>query len=63
MASGRLGIPTNKVSENTELRLIKENLDKSRQLEDAKKDASFAQLTLERELRDEKLATKTQSRK
>lgn len=49
LATGRLGIPTHKVSENTELKLIKENLNKSRLLEDQARlnDAKTEQLQRE----------------
>jgi len=58
MASGRLGIPTHKVSDNTELRLIKENLDKTRLLENTKKDAIERQQMLEKDLDEEKDAVR-----
>lgn len=63
MASGRLGIPTHKVSENTELKLIKENLNKSRQLDEQRKSADYTQLALERELNLEKTVNKDVDRK
>lgn len=63
MASGRLGMPTHKVSENTELKLIKDNLDKTRELDMTRREATLRQLELERDLKAEKSAGKFSSKR
>ena len=54
MAAGRLGIPSHRVSEATELKLAKENLDKTRELEDTKRAALLSQHKLETRMLDER---------
>jgi len=63
MASGRLGMPTHKVSENTELKLIKDNLNKTRELEETRRSATIRQLALEKDLDLEKTTNKLSSKK
>ena len=50
MASGNLGIPASRVSAGTELLLAKENLDKTRELEDVKFESELQRKRLEAEL-------------
>jgi len=50
MATGNLGIPASKVSAGTELLLAKENLDKTRELEDIKFESDLQRKRLEAEL-------------
>lgn len=63
MASGRLGMPTHKVSENTELKLIKENLNKTRELEETKRAATLKRIELEKDLEMEKSGRRVSSKK
>jgi len=50
MATGNLGIPASRVSAGTELLLAKENLDKTRELEDVKFESDLQRKRLEAEL-------------
>ena len=56
-------MPTHKVSENTELKLIKDNLDKTRELDMTRREATLRQLELERDLKAEKSAGKFSSKR
>ena len=56
-------MPTHKVSENTELKLIKDNLNKTRELEETRRSATIRQLALEKDLDLEKTTNKLSSKK
>ena len=63
MAAGRLGIPSHRVSEATELKLAKENLDKTRELEETKRGALLDQHKLETKLIDERASARVAAEK